>query len=479
MATQSRAVSAGLSELRELFGAHRQAHVFDFWDRLETREREALLAQANRLAPQLAQITQHQRRAVKALTGSAEQTLAPCEAIPLPERGGNPDDFEKARLRGLELQRAGRVGVFVVAGGQGSRLGFPGPKGALPVGPVTDRTLFEIQAQKLRGLSRRCGHSVPWYLMTSESTDAPTREFFRESGYFGLDPKDVFIFRQDMLPATNLECELMLESPGRIFESPNGHGGSLSALESSGALSDMAARGIDRIFYYQVDNPLVCLADPVYLGFHELRRAEMSCKVVRKTDPHEKLGVVAMRDQQLGIVEYTELGDRERFQRDESGDLEYWAGNIAIHILNTDFVRRVARDADRILPFHASKKSIPTIDSNGEPVEVREPNGYKFERFVFDALPEAKRVCILEARVDAEFSPIKNADGADSLVTARADMTALYGRWLEKTGIETRDRDLIEIDHSSIDSGEEAAAAGYRGLAEAGDVVRVATGMKA
>jgi UDP-N-acetylglucosamine/UDP-N-acetylgalactosamine diphosphorylase len=476
---QSRAASAGYSELRDLYAAHGQEHVFRFWDRLGESERASLLDQTRRLAPGLPEMTSNQRRAVESLSTAGQHQLAPCDAIALPEYGGNPDEFARAHERGLEVQRAGRVGVFVVAGGQGSRLGFAGPKGALPVGPASERTLFEIQAQKIRGLARRCGHVVPWYVMTSDTTDTPTREFFHESRYFGLDPKNVFIFRQGMVPATDLDLKLMLETPARIFESPNGHGGSLAALVDSGAMSDMEARGIDRVFYYQVDNPLVCIADPVFLGFHEGLEAEMSCKVTRKTDPHEKVGVVAERDGRLGIVEYTELGDSERFQADESGNLEYWAGNIAIHVLNTDFIRRAAEAAERILPFHASAKAIPTVNKDGTRVEVREPNGYKFERFVFDALPEAERVCVLEVRKEVEFSPIKNAQGADSLESARADMVALYRSWLEKTGIEVAERDLIEIDHAWIDSGEEAITAGYQSLSDAADVVRVATGMKA
>jgi UDP-N-acetylglucosamine/UDP-N-acetylgalactosamine diphosphorylase len=479
VATPSRAASAGLSELRDLFAAHGQKHVFRFWDRLDETERTSLLEQAQRIAPDLPELSRNQRRAVEALSDSGQHALAPCAAIALPEHGGNPDEFALAHERGLEIHRAGRVGVFVVAGGQGSRLGFSGPKGALPVGPISERTLFEIQAQKIRGLARRCGHAVPWYVMTSETTDAPTREFFEESGYFGLDPKDVFIFCQGMVPATDLDLKLILESPSRIFESPNGHGGSLEALVASGAIDDMEARGIDRLFYYQVDNPLVGIADPVFLGFHEALEAEMSCKVTRKTDPHEKVGVVAERDGRLGIVEYTELADAERFQVDATGNLKYWAGNIAIHVLNTAFIRRVAGAAERILPFHASAKSIPTVDGDGTRVEVGEPNGYKFERFVFDALPEAERVCVLEVRKEMEFSPIKNAQGADSLETARTDMVALYRGWLEKTGIELSDGELIEIDHAWIDSGEEAVAAGYQSLADAGDVVRVATGIKA
>jgi UDP-N-acetylglucosamine/UDP-N-acetylgalactosamine diphosphorylase len=185
---------------------------------------------------------------------------------------------------------------MVVAGGQGSRLGFPGPKGLYPLGPVTGRTLFALQAQRIRRLRERTGAAIPWYVMTSEATDDATRSAFAEAGHFGLPPRDVFFLRQGMVTSFDFDGKLMLERPDRIMENPDGHGGALTALLGSGALDDMQHRGTDTLFYYQVDNPLVRMADPVFLGFHALAGAEMSCKVVRKRDALEKAGVGAKVD---------------------------------------------------------------------------------------------------------------------------------------------------------------------------------------
>jgi len=468
----------GFERLRTAFEAQGQAHVFASWAALEDAGRQQLLVQTSRLAPGLATLLTAQQSAVEALSAPAPSDIQPSEAIALPEFGGDPAGFEAARRTGEALLEAGRVGVFVVAGGQGSRLGLDGPKGAFPVGPVTSRTLFELQAQKIRGLARSCGKTIPWYVMTSNTTDEATRALFEAESHFGLDPADVFIFQQDMVPACDLAGRLIVSEPGVIFENPNGHGGSLVALETSGALDDMAARGIDRIFYYQVDNPLVRMGDPVYLGFHEQANAEMSCKVIRKQDPLQKVGIVARVDGRPAMVEYTELSDDHRYARDADGQLEYWAGNIAIHVFNTDFVRRAASNADTLLPFHASAKAIPQVDDAGRPIEFEEPNGYKLERFVFDALPAAERVCVLEVRAHEEFSPIKNPDGTESPASARRELVAQYRDWLAKAGVEIpSDIDLIEIDHSRIDSAEEAVALGLTSLGDAGDFVRVATGM--
>jgi UDP-N-acetylglucosamine/UDP-N-acetylgalactosamine diphosphorylase len=463
------------ASLRAQFEEHGQAHVFRFWDRLEPAEREALLGQCASLdLPRLIEAL----AAVTAPSG-APPKLTPLEVERLPERGGDAGRRRAAQATGEALLRAGRVGILVVAGGQATRLGFQGPKGLYPIGPVTERTLFEIQAQKIRRLRRASGAALPWYVMTSPATDAATRRHFAEHRHLGLPAEDVFFFQQGSVPSFDLEGRLLLAEPGRLAENPDGHGGALLALLASGALDDMQRRGIDTLFYYQVDNPLVRIADPVFLGLHADSGAEVSCKVVRKLDPMEKVGVLARRDGRVAVVEYTELDDEHRFARGEDGDLRFWAGNIAIHVFATSFVRRVAADPDRWLPFHVSEKAIPCVDDAGRPVQPTAPNGRKLERFVFDALPAALGVCVVEADRAQEFSPVKNARGPDSPQTARRDLTAQYAAWLAAAGIRVPSGTALEIDHSRIDSAEDARAAGVGNPAEAGDLLRMGSGREA
>jgi UDP-N-acetylglucosamine/UDP-N-acetylgalactosamine diphosphorylase len=471
-----------IEDLRACFARQGQDHVFADWEQLDDARRAALCHQASRLAPQLSSLLSARRAALSghgasSASGSGSVRIEPPSVIELPERGGDPALRSEARSVGERILSQGRLAVFVVAGGQGTRLGFPHPKGCFAIGPVGDRSLFEVQAQKIRGLARRCGCPVPWYVMTSAATDAETREAFDRERYFGLDPADVAIFQQDMVPAFDFEGRLLLEAPDRIFESPDGHGGSLTALASSGMLDDMARRGIDTIFFYQVDNPLVRIGDPVYLGLHDQARAEMSCKVVRKVDPLEKVGVFAEIDGRLSVVEYTEFDPRQRDARDSKGRLRFWAGNAAIHLLNVEFVRRVAAEPFELLPFHLSAKKIPTIDILGRSVTPDEPNGHKLERFVFDALGAAERTCVVEASAAEEFSPIKNASGKNSPETSRQALVAQYRRWLQAAGLELPDEnERIEIDHSVIDGPEDAAAAGFASLEDAGDVIRTTRG---
>ncbi|NRA09225.1 MAG: UDPGP type 1 family protein [Myxococcales bacterium] len=466
-----------VQRVRAEFRQRGQEHVFRFWEDLDPDAQDRLVAQASRIdfAP-----------LDRALSSAGKPPQIDVEAIgPVPveallEHGGDPADRETARQRGEDLLRAGRVGVLVVAGGQATRLGVPGPKGLFPLGPVTSRSLFAQQAQKLRHLRDRCGHAVPWLVMTSPATDAPTREAFSSNDYFGLPAEDVFFFCQSSVPSVDFQGRLLLERADRIFESPDGHGGAILALRDSGALDEMERRGIDLLFYYQVDNPLVHLGDPVFIGFHALRGAEMSCKVVRKRSAEENVGVVVQIGDQVGILEYTEIADAQREARDAQGALLYWAGNVAMHVLNTDFLRRVAADAEALLPLHPSRKKIPALDASGTPLSPDAPNGYKLERFIFDALLTARRVCVVEVRREEEYSPVKNAEGPDSPATARRDLEANYRAWLSEAGLPAPpERDSLEIDESRISGPEELRALGVEGLANAGEVLLTSPGAKA
>ena len=462
-------VPESIEQLRERYAAFGQGHVFRCWDSLGDPARQALAAQARRL--DLAALRGIHER-TRALAAPGVRKLAPAPIEALPGRGGSPERRAAARERGDKLLRAGRVAVMVVAGGQGTRLGFEGPKGLFPLGPVSGRTLFQLHAEKLRGARRRAGVRIPWYVMTSPATDASTRGFFEEHACFGLPPDDVRFLCQSMVPALDFEGRLLLEAPDRIAESPNGHGGAFQALADSGALDDMERRGITTISYFQVDNPLIRLADPVFLGLHDLEGAEMSAKVVRKVDPFEKVGVVARVDDRIGIVEYTEIDDEHRNLRDAEGELVYWAGSIAIHAIEVVFARSVAARADALLPYHASAKKIPCVDASGRAVSPTSPNGHKLERFLFDALPAAERVAVLEVERSEEYAPVKNAEGADSPASARAALEAQARGWLERAGIAVPAAVALEVDHSRVDGEEDAHESGIRSASD--PAIRVA-----
>ena len=285
----------------------------------------------------------------------------------------------------------------MVAGGQGSRLGFDGPKGLYPLGPVTGRSLFALQAQRIRRLRARTGAAIPWYVMTSDATDAATRSAFAEAAYFGLPARDVFFLRQGMVPSFDFDGKLILERPDQIFVNPDGHGGSLTALLASGALDDMERRGITTIFYYQVDNPLVTLADPVLLGFHAAAGAEVSCKSLRKREPEEKMGVFARIDGRMGVVEYTEIAPEQRDARDAQRRARLRRREPRRARVRGRLRAPRRRRGRPLAALARLGEEDPDDRRRGRPARSRtQPNGFKLERFVFDALRAAETVCIVE-----------------------------------------------------------------------------------
>ena len=361
--------------------------------------------------------------------------LAPAPYEPLPAQGGDAAAWMKAKAAGEAALRAGRVAAFTVAGGQGTRLGYDGPKGTFPVTPLKRKTLFQVFAEKIQAAGIRYGRPLHWFIMTSHQNHAATVTFFEEHRYFGLDQGRVHFFRQGRMPAVDFSGRILLETKGTIALSPDGHGGSLRALERSGALDLMQREGIDTLSYFQVDNPLVRCVDPAFIGWHVLRGSQMSSKMVPKAYPEEKLGHFCTQDGRLVVVEYSDLPMAMQRETTPEGQLRYLAGSIAIHMLDREFIRRVARGGAGIeLPFHRADKKIPTVDAAGQPVKPEKAKGVKFEMFVFDALPFAQNPLVIETSRADDFSPVKNAEGVDSPLTCRDDQLRQFTRWLRGQG---------------------------------------------
>ncbi len=412
-------------QAKQRLEAHGQGHVLKFWDRLGAVEREALLAQVAELDfPSIARM-QALLSAKHAAVAAADPE--PPEVIEFSERAR-----AAAYAAGEAELRAGKVAVLLVAGGQGSRLGYDGPKGAFAIGPITNKSLFYFHARKIVALCRRYDVCIPFYVMTSDANDEATRRHFEEHGFFGLDPRDVTFFKQGMWPALDAHGKIILDQPGHIFMSPDGHGGTLSALERNGCIADMERRGISSVFYFQVDNPLVEIADPAFIGLHVSRGADISLKLCAKREPKEGLGVVVVRDGRTEMVEYTELTDEQAHRQTRSGDMVFKYGSVAIHVFSFAFLKA---QAGRPMPLHVAHKKIPVCAEDGAILKPEKPNGYKFEKFIFDVLPDAKTVVNLAFDRAEEFSPVKNATGHDSPATCRRDMQAKWLRWLGAAGV--------------------------------------------
>ena len=429
--------SSSTQSLIEDFEKAEQGQVFRFLDVLTPSEEARLLEQAGSIdLSEVANLVEAHVK--KADHGSLNlEGLEPAPYFALPENGGSETAWENALLEGAKAIGAGRVAAFCVAGGQGTRLGYDGPKGTYPVTPISKKTLFQVFAEKIARSSERFGAPIHWFILTSEINNAATVEAFETANYFGLSKEQVHFIVQGLVPAVDTDGKILLSDKNQIAMTPDGHGGSLRALCRSGAVAKMRALGIDTISYFQVDNPLVQCIDPAFIGFHLLGQSELSSKMVPKAYALEKVGHFCVQNDQNVVIEYSDMPAEMQEAKTEAGALKFRAGSVAIHVFDREFIESLGGDgAGTKLPFHRANKKIPYVDAHGEVVIPKEPNGVKFEMFVFDALPLAKNAVIIEAARAEDFSPVKNAEGVDSPQSCAEDQRRMFGGWLKAAGVE-------------------------------------------
>ncbi|MBX3389225.1 MAG: UDPGP type 1 family protein [Phycisphaeraceae bacterium] len=435
---------AGYQETFDRLKRVGQDHLLRFFPALDEKQKMALLSQIESLdletLPSL--IERYVRNPVK---HSPPSGMLPVDAYPNnPRSDKKPWDRDKYHRIGEELLRAGKVAAFMVAGGQGSRLGYDGPKGCFRAGEVSRRSLFEFFGLGIRRAQQQFGRPVPWYIMTSAQNHASTQAYFSEHRSFGLDPANIMFFQQGMLPSFDIKTgKILLAHQDEVATNPDGHGGSIAALERSGAISDMKRRGIEHLSYFQVDNPIVRTLDPVFLGLHASApdsSGEMSSKMIPKTDPAEKVGVFATVEKNgrrvVEVIEYSDFPAALAQEKLADGSLRFNAGSIAVHVLGVAFLEKLASDPNFELPFHRAEKKVPCIDlETGEEVQPTSSNGVKLEKFIFDAVPLCRASIVLETDRIEEFAPIKNASGVDSAESSARIQTLRAARWLEAAGV--------------------------------------------
>lgn len=443
--------SSDITEIRARFEAAGQGHVFTFWNQLTEAEREALLAQLEQL--DVEHITEI---ATKTLQKNVSEEQAASEIAGLPAHAtdsvvdADPAKHQRWYDLGLDLIAKNQVGVVLLAGGQGTRLGSSDPKGCYNVGLPSQKSLFQLQAERIIKISqlaqKKAGASqlpvVPWYIMTSGPTKQPTVEFFKTNSYFGLDPANIFFFDQGVLPCLTPEGKIILESPSKVALAPDGNGGIYNALNRSGVLDDIKKRGVEHVHTYCVDNSLVKVADPTFIGYAAEREVDIATKVVRKRDATESVGLIVSKNNRPAVIEYSEISPELASAKDESDPslLKLRAANIVNHYYSAKFLLNIPNWTTSYLPFHVANKKIPYVDlSTGELVaKPTKPNGVKLEQFVFDVFPRLTfdEFASLEVDRSQEFSPLKNGPGAanDCPETSRHDLLAQAKAWLLKAG---------------------------------------------
>ncbi|KAL8935550.1 MAG: hypothetical protein Q9216_005365 [Gyalolechia sp. 2 TL-2023] len=438
-----------LGELRAKYTRAGQEQVFTFYDDLSTQEKAGLFERLKSFDPDY--INEITEKALHPPPTSNEGQDATLE--PLPDTAtasildSKDEDIQSWYTSGLELVSKGQVAVVLMAGGQGTRLGSSDPKGCFNIGLPSQKSLFQIQAERIWKVqqlaekqSGKKDITIPWYVMTSGPTRRPTEQFFEEHNYFGLNKDDVSIFEQGVLPCISSEGKILLESKAKVAVAPDGNGGIYQALLTSNVRTDMRKRGIQHIHAYCVDNCLVKVADPAFIGFAASKDVDIATKVVRKRDAKESVGLILQKNGKPDVVEYSEIDNATAEAKDSSKPdlLKFRAANIVNHYYSFRFLETI-EDWVHKLPHHVARKKIPYVDiEKGETIKPDQANGIKLEQFVFDVFPllDLEKFACMEVKREDEFSPLKNARGTgeDDPDTSKQDILNQGRRWVQNAG---------------------------------------------
>lgn len=405
-----------MDKLKERLQKENQEQILRFYDELSQQEQKALREQIEALDLEMI------RRAFESRGIEADGEIAPIRTLIKEEIAAQQDKFYQTGLAALQ---EGKLAAVLLAGGQGSRLGFEGPKGKFNVGITKELYLFEILIRNMEESVRQSGKLIPMYIMTSDLNHEETVAFFEEKNYFGYPADYIHFFKQDMAPSLDHEGRIMLEEKGKISLTPNGNGGWFSSLQRCGLLEEIKAQGIEWLNVFSVDNVLQKIGDPVFLGATLCEGHAAGAKVIAKVSPDEKVGAICLRGGRPSVVEYSELTEEMRNAVDEEGQYLYHYGVTLNYLFRIAETEAGAKE----LPMHLANKKISCIDENGYKIQPQEPNGYKLETFIFDILSCYDEITVFEVVREDEFAPIKNKCGDDSPETARALL-------VNKTGIQ-------------------------------------------
>ncbi|CAO1618474.1 unnamed protein product [Parajaminaea phylloscopi] len=456
-----------VGKLRNRYQAAGQEHVFAFWDDLAPEDQGALARQLQAL--DVDRVNAIYQRAIQGEKEAAALAQQQADLSPPPTQATEQtadDAAKESRFRdiGIDAVARNQVAVLLLAGGQGTRLGSSDPKGCYDIDLPSHKSLFQLQAERIAKLQSLAKQEkgvqsdvvVPWFIMTSGPTRRPTEEYFAKHKYFGLDRSNVVFFEQGTLPCLTMEGKIMLDTPSRVATAPDGNGGLYNALRapleeggSDSVVSTLEKRGIKYLHCYGVDNCLVKVGDPVFLGVNISKQVEAGVKTVIKTDPKESVGVVAMKNGKWNVIEYSEIPSELAEARDEqTGGLQFRAANIVNHFYTTDFLSQRVPSFEGQMAYHIARKKIPTVDpTTGDTVKPTTPNGMKLELFIFDVFPFCESLAVHEVLRPREFSPLKNAPntGSDDPQTSRRDLLALHAKWLRDAGAAIQDGAEIEV----------------------------------
>ena len=405
----------------EILKMYNQDHIIKLLKKLEGKEKEELIEQINHIDfHQIMELYSNTKKEIAIKENKIENINYLDKAKLYPAQKAEFDSL------GEKVVRNGEYAVVTMAGGQGTRLGFSGPKGTFKLDVYgKGKYLFEILAENLKQANEKYRTKIPWYIMTSQENNQETEDFLEKNNYFGYEKENVIIFKQGELPLLDKQGKLLISKENKIKEASDGNGGTYASLRLSGCLADMKERGIKWVFIGGVDNVLLKMVDVTLLGMAIKKGVSIASKSVVKANPHEKVGVFCKMNGHPKVIEYAELPEKMAEETDYEGELKYGESHIMCNLYTIDAIEKVSKE--NLMYHHALKKN-SYIDENGKEIIPDEPNSYKFESFIFDAFEFFNDIAILRGKREDDFAPVKNKDGVDSPKTAKE----LYEKYWKK-----------------------------------------------
>lgn len=422
-----------------------QLDVLRFWDQLSEDRQHQLAQQLARLDWDFVETYKSEHPAEVTPFSVDSDVTPPSRLINWPVTPTEQQRWKDAACEGRAYLKSGRIAVVVVAGGMATRLGTSHPKGMFPIAPVSGRSLFHLLAEQVLALSQRYEIDIPYLVMTSEATHVETEQWFEQHHWFGLNPKNVFLFQQGTVPAfDSTSGKLLMRSESSLALNPDGHGGLPFAMQRHGLFQELQSRGVETLFYHQVDNPLVHVCDPAFIGMHLQQAADVSVKFVSKQTPDERVGLLVEINGQPRMIEYSDLPESLGALKDRDGKLLLRAGNTGIHLFQRKFLEHVAAKPTS-LPWHTVHKKVPFVDAEGHVVQPEAENALKYERFIFDSFSIARTVLAVETLRELEFAPLKNAAGDCCAASVKQAISDAGTKRLSNLGIRVAEGALVEI----------------------------------
>ena len=401
-----------LQDTIDILKEYKQDHIIKLLKKLNEKQQDELIKQINSIDfHQIMELYHNTKKAIEFKESKIEPLKYLDKAKLTVEQRNKFDEL------GENAVRSGKYAVVTMAGGQGTRLGHPGPKGTFKLDVYgKGKYLFEILTENLKEANQKYEVTIPWYIMTSKENNKQTVDFLEKNNYFGYDKNYVTIFTQSELPLVNEEGKLLIGKDFKIREASDGNGGTYASLRSSGCLADMKEKGIKWVFIGSVDNALLKMVDVTLLGMAIDQGVQIASKSVVKANPHERVGVFCKMNGHPKVIEYTELPEKMAEQRDSNGELKYGESHIMCNLYTIEAIEKISNE---ILMYHSAHKKNSYIDEDGNEIIPTEPNSYKFESFIFDAFEFFDDIAILRGKREDDFAPVKNKEVVDSPRTAK------------------------------------------------------------